>query len=186
MNSQQLLYINLGIGLFFVLYFLFFRTKPKDPVRLHLRGKSSEERQNSAADSERQEREAAKAKVLEQVLSAKPLSEVLPSVEVLTVKSNETSLVEETHCVEEQIKVEDQKNSDLPNQVESVLKKENSIYFVYNCHEWECHDVLGVPRGASVKVATEMYQHLIKTSDSSAFPFYEAAFEAILKRKGRS
>lgn len=151
MNSQQLLYINLGIGLFFVLYFLFFRSKPKPPVRLHLRGKPSEERQLDLIESERQEREAAKANVVQQVLAAKP--------------------VEEPRALER------------PEPPPPVLK-ENSIYFVYNGHEWECHDVLGIPRGSSLKDATEKYQHLIKTSDPSTFPFYEAAFDAVLKRRG--
>lgn len=57
-----------------------------------------------------------------------------------------------------------------------------SIYFMYNGHEWEAHEVLGVPAGASMPQVTESYQKLIITSDPSTFSFYESAYQAILKR----
>ncbi|OFZ30135.1 MAG: hypothetical protein A2622_09815 [Bdellovibrionales bacterium RIFCSPHIGHO2_01_FULL_40_29] len=60
--------------------------------------------------------------------------------------------------------------------------KNLGIYFVYNGHEWECHEVLGVPQGASLPVVTESYQQLIKTSDPSTFQFYESAYQGILSR----
>lgn len=74
MNSQQLLYINLVIGLFFVLYFFFFRAKPKGPTRLNLRAKSTTDLESealAAAEAQRhQERQERQAKVAE-VLQAK-------------------------------------------------------------------------------------------------------------------
>lgn len=60
------------------------------------------------------------------------------------------------------------------------------VYFVYNGHEWESHEVLGIPVGANLQHATQIYQQLIKTSDPSAFEFYEAAFNSILKTRGRN
>lgn len=167
MNSQQLLYINLVIGLFFVLYFLFFRPKPKSPTRLNLRAKSSESSQSraTAAEAERQEREAKVAEVLE--LKKPQRSESLPLSPPLSL-SDEKEALSQISCEEEQ----------------TLSPKEIRIYFVYNAHEWESHDVLGVPRGAHLQEVTAKYQHLIKTSDPSTFSFFEAAYDAILKKKG--
>jgi hypothetical protein len=128
-NSQQLLYINIVIGLFFVLYFFFFRSKPRQPTRLNLRAQSEP---------------IEKAK--ESMLS--PPEPPRPGEPVLVVKA-----------------------------------KDLRIFFVYNGHEWESHEVLGLQQDCTLQQATEMYQSLIKTSNPSTFEFYEAAFNSILKRK---
>ena len=65
---------------------------------------------------------------------------------------------------------------------QAAATKTLNIYFMYNGHEWESHEVLGVPAGAKLPVVTEVYQKLIKTSDSSTFEFYESAYQAILRR----
>lgn len=69
--------------------------------------------------------------------------------------------------------------------IETTTKKLNqpAIFFVYNGHEWEAHEVLGLPKDATVAVTTTHYQKLIKTSDPSTFEFYESAYMAILKTK---
>ena len=41
MNSQQLLYINIFLGVLFLLYFLFGRSAPKAPTRLNLKNKET-------------------------------------------------------------------------------------------------------------------------------------------------
>ncbi len=91
------------------------------------------------------------------------------------------------------------KNSELPTSNEAkpkmtVLEPENivdmkmhvaknmSVYFVYNGHEWEAHEVLGVAAGSSMPKVTEAYQKLIITSDPSTFEFFESAYRAILVR----
>ncbi|WP_148284936.1 hypothetical protein [Pseudobdellovibrio exovorus] len=61
--------------------------------------------------------------------------------------------------------------------------KAGRTHFVYNGHEWDAHEVLGLSRECSVKEATAHYQHLIKTSDPSVFEFYESAYFSILKSK---
>ena len=61
--------------------------------------------------------------------------------------------------------------------------KNLSIFFMYNGHDWEAHDVLGVPQGASLTIATEAYQKLLKSEDPSTFEFYEGAYNAILQRR---
>ncbi len=55
------------------------------------------------------------------------------------------------------------------------------VYFVFNGHEWEAHEVLGIECGSSLEKITAHYQNLIKTSDPSTFEFYEAAYSAVLK-----
>ena len=64
------------------------------------------------------------------------------------------------------------------------MQKEKT-YFVYNGHEWEAFEVLGLPTTVSLDVATRHYQELIRSSDPSTFEFYDAAFTCILKlRRG--
>jgi len=66
---------------------------------------------------------------------------------------------------------------------EPAFVKKEIVYFVYNGHEWEAHEVLGLESGVSLPEATQHYQNLIKTSDPNTFEFYDAAFAAILKLK---
>lgn len=63
-------------------------------------------------------------------------------------------------------------------------KSKEVVYFVFNGHEWEAHEILGVKSGSSIDQITQHYQHLIKTADPSTFEFYDAAFTAILRLKG--
>ena len=73
-----------------------------------------------------------------------------------------------------------------PNKARDVTPKNQKevVYFVFNGHEWEAHEVLGIKSGLGLDHITKHYQHLIKTSDPSTFEFYDAAFTAILKLKG--
>lgn len=64
-----------------------------------------------------------------------------------------------------------------------IEKKGFSVFFMYNGHEWEAFEVLGLPKGCDVKATTSQYQNLIKTSDPSMFEFFEQAYSAILKSK---
>lgn len=59
--------------------------------------------------------------------------------------------------------------------------KRERIYFVYNGHEWDAFEVLGLVSGVGLETATRHYQELIKTSDPSTFEFYDAAFSSFLK-----
>lgn len=58
-----------------------------------------------------------------------------------------------------------------------------AVFFVYNGHEWEAYEILGLPRGCTLQTATSHYQNLIRTSDPSTFDFFNAAFSAILKAR---
>lgn len=56
------------------------------------------------------------------------------------------------------------------------------IMFMYNGHDWEAHEVLGVPQGASMHQVTAVYQQLIKTAHKDSLAFYEQAYAAISNR----
>ncbi|MGZ3690039.1 MAG: hypothetical protein ACXVAX_00960 [Pseudobdellovibrio sp.] len=71
---------------------------------------------------------------------------------------------------------------EIKEETKKVSSKE-IVFFVYNGHEWEAHEVLGLKSGVSLEEATRHYQNLIKTSDPSTFEFFEAAFSAILRLK---
>lgn len=127
-NSQLLLYLNLGIGLLLVLYFVLGRSKPKPPTRLNMRAKDSEGKKPVILEAEDQQEVA--------------------------IASNE------------------------PHETSRSL----AVMFMYNGHDWEAHDVLGVPQGASMHQITLVYQELIKKSDARSLQFYEHAYAAISTR----
>lgn len=60
--------------------------------------------------------------------------------------------------------------------------KSLNILFLYNGHDWDAYQVLGLPAGASLPLVTERYQQLIKQADAGQLLFYEAAYQAILKK----
>lgn len=61
--------------------------------------------------------------------------------------------------------------------------KEMSIYFNYNDHSWEAHEVLGVPVGAQITDVTIAYQNSIKSCSSNSHDFLEVAYMSILKKR---
>lgn len=135
-NSQLLLYINLGIGLFLVLYFASGRHKPKTPTRLNMRAKSSDE---------------------------------IEGVKKPVVLEPEGKISGNNWEGKAQLE---------PPPVTRSL----SVIFMYNGHDWEAHDVLGVPQGASMHEITKVYQQLVKKTDARSLQFYEHAYAAISER----
>ena len=67
--------------------------------------------------------------------------------------------------------------------VNKLIQKSNSVFFMYNGHEWEAFEVLGLPKGCDIQSATSHYQNLIRTSDPSTFEFFESAYAAVLKSR---
>lgn len=126
-NSQLLLFLNLGFGLLLVLYFILGRPKPKQPTKLNMRGKDSVDKK----------------------------------VQVLEPESQKTVLAMQE-----------------PREVSRSL----SVIFMYNGHDWEAHDVLGVPQGAPMHDITKAYQELVKKTDVRSLQFYEQAYNAISLR----
>ncbi|HPI39962.1 MAG TPA: hypothetical protein PLJ21_04110 [Pseudobdellovibrionaceae bacterium] len=64
--------------------------------------------------------------------------------------------------------------------------KELSVYFNYNDHSWEAHEVLGVPIGAPLVLITEAYQKAIRETSGSSHDFLEVAYMSLLKKKKSS
>lgn len=152
MNSQQLFYINLIIGLLFVAYFIFGRPKQKPPTKLNLRATH-----NSI--------EAMK-------LSEQPMARPKPDSIIGQIAEPKQSLLEpESEAPKESANRGRQTTKDL------------SIFFMYNGHDWEAHEVLGIPQGASVEVATKAYQIELKKSHPSSYEFLESAHCAIFKKR---
>lgn len=134
-NSQLLLYLNLGIGLLLVLYFVLGRPKAKQPTRLNMRAKDSVEK---------------------------------------------TPVVLEPELKKELIAMPAEPREVYPEQIKE--SRSLSIMFMYNGHDFEAHQVLGIPQGASMHQATEVYQNLVKTSDTRSLQLYESAYSAISLR----
>lgn len=65
------------------------------------------------------------------------------------------------------------------NQGGSEGSRSLAVIFMYNGHDWEAHDVLGVPQGASMHQVTMAYQELVKKSDARSLQLYEHAYSAI-------
>lgn len=150
MNSQQLFFINLILGLILLVYFWLGRSsKQKPPTRLNLKAQPTEE-------------PVLKASTLASVSSSTQPAQMTGSVPAAAVLDAE--VVSETRTT-------------------ANKSRELNLYFMYNGHDWEAHDVLGIPRGASLPMATQAYQELVKKSDPSTFEFFEAAYNTILKKR---
>lgn len=136
MNSQDIFLLNFIIFLALVLYFVFGRSKPKQPTVLNLK---------AVAKTTELDQVDEKADAL-RVTKAKDVTPPAPVVNKLSQKSS-------------------------------------SVFFMYNGHEWEAFEVLGLPKGCDITSATSHYQNLIRTSDPSTFEFFELAYSAILKSR---
>lgn len=140
MNSQHIFLLNFIIFLALVLYFVFGRSKPKQPTVLNL--KSTPEPEDVGLADEKAD-----------ALRIDGAKDVTP-----------------------------QPNIDKPK-VNKLIQKNNSVFFMYNGHEWEAFEVLGLPKGCDIQSATSHYQNLIRTADPSTFEFFELAYAAILKSR---
>lgn len=134
-NSQLLLFLNLGFGLLLVLYFVLGRPKPKQPTKLNMRAKDSGDKKTQVLEPE------------------SPKTLAVQQAEPREVGRSEGSRSEGSRSL--------------------------SVIFMYNGHDWEAHDVLGVPQGASMHEITKVYQELVKKTDARSLQFYEQAYNAI-------
>lgn len=157
MNSQQLFYFNLIVGVLFLAYFVLGRSKPKAPTKLNLRAASP-------ADASVQT-----SFVQPRITQDGPLSAQQSTVK-LVVEPKVSLLEPEVPLAQ-------------TSSVKSTGSKQLSIFFMFNGHDWEAHQVLGIPQGAGVDVATRAYQEQLKTADPSSYEFYEAAHAAIFKKR---
>ncbi len=69
-----------------------------------------------------------------------------------------------------------------PSAPEQKAKMLN-VLFMYNGHDWDAYEVLGLPAGCSLNLVTQRYQDLIREADSGKLEFYQTAYEAILRKQ---
>lgn len=55
-------------------------------------------------------------------------------------------------------------------------------FFVYNGHDWDAYEVLGVSPYSSFSEITKVYQATIRKADPGKHDFLQAAYMAILKK----
>lgn len=153
MNSQQLFYINIILGLLFIAYFVWGRPKLRGPTKLNI--KANEDFKKSLIPR------AYSQTVFNQKNASRALDHGFVS------SDGKMTILEPENVI------------DLKKHKEA---KTLNIYFMYNGHEWEAHEVLGLEPGSIMPEVTEAYQKLIVTSDPSTFEFFEAAYHAVLKK----
>lgn len=61
-------------------------------------------------------------------------------------------------------------------------EKTLNVFFLYNGHDWDAYEVLGLPAGASMTLVTQRYQEVLRSADKGQTEFFEAAYQAILKK----
>jgi hypothetical protein len=141
-NSQQLFYLNIVMGAFFIAYIVFGRSKQKPPTKLNMRAANHSD---------------------------------IPQTEKSAVVPEATSN-DVVHSPRQTL-LEPESNQGLKP------SKQLSIFFMYNGHDWEAHEVLGIPQGSGVDVATKAYQDQLKTAQPSTYEFLECAYNAIFKKR---
>lgn len=161
MNSQQLLWIIVSVGVF--LFFLFFslRWEKKKPTKLNLRAESSQP-----------ETLPPTSEVQKDSLSSIPALESTPTVKVESGSRNKPK--------RDYSKWLDPENPNVPPAVATNSQRSLTVAFMYNGHDWEAFQVLGILPGTTLPLVTEAYQNLLKSSDVSSHAFFEAAYLAIL------
>ncbi|MFN8848058.1 MAG: hypothetical protein ACK5W9_14495 [Bdellovibrionales bacterium] len=55
-------------------------------------------------------------------------------------------------------------------------------HFIYNGHDWDAYEVLGVSPYSSFSEITRSYQEMILKAEAGKHEFLQAAFSAILKK----
>lgn len=161
MNSQQLLWIIVSVGVF--LFFLFFslRWEKKKPTKLNLRAESSQpETLPTVSDG------------IKETLQAMPRLEPASSAKSESVSLNKPK--------RDYSKWLDPEHPAVPSAPAANSQRSLTVAFMYNGHDWEAFQVLGILPGTTLPLVTEAYQNLLKSSDVSSHAFFEAAYLAIL------
>lgn len=61
-------------------------------------------------------------------------------------------------------------------------EKTLNVLFIYNGHDWDAYEVLGLPAGSSLPQVTARYQEMVRSAEAGKLEFLEAAYQAILKK----
>ena len=58
-----------------------------------------------------------------------------------------------------------------------------SVYIQWNGHAWDAYEALGVTTESSLEEIQAAYQGQITQGDRESMPFFEAAYQAILRSR---
>lgn len=175
MNSQQLLWIIVTVGVFLVFLFLSLKWERKKPTQLNLR----------AGEDNKEEIKENKTIKLDQITKSEASeASSSPQLSKPFLKPNRDyskwstpeSLIKSSVTPPKAPAFEDEGGR--PGAAQSA--RPLTVAFMYNGHDWEAFQVLGVLPGTTLPLVTETYQNLLKNSDSSSHAFFEAAYMAIL------
>lgn len=61
-------------------------------------------------------------------------------------------------------------------------ERELNVIFQFNGHDFDAHEVLGVPAGSSREAIEKVYYELLASSDHDSHEFYRIAFDAICRK----
>lgn len=164
MDSQLFLYVNLVIGVIFFVWFLSGRTRQEKATPLNLKKGSF-----APADPS--------------LSSAPSPLQNLESRQAATPQPRNHAASQDAAGKAAQIHIDSHAENHSGSHAPLPIKdRQLNILFLYNGHDWDAYQVLGLPAGAGLHLVTERYQQLQKTSDSGQSQFYEAAYQAILKK----
>jgi hypothetical protein len=60
------------------------------------------------------------------------------------------------------------------------IERQLNVIFQYNGHDFDAHEVFGVPAGCSLQIVQAAYEEVLIKTDSESRKFYEVAYRAIL------
>jgi hypothetical protein len=76
----------------------------------------------------------------------------------------------------------DDEKTPVMNSTPPPLGPPPQAFFVYNGHDWDAFEVLGVSPYSSFSEITKSYQAMIRKADNGKHDFLQAAYAAILKK----
>ncbi|MGE0634102.1 MAG: hypothetical protein AB7O96_16930 [Pseudobdellovibrionaceae bacterium] len=69
-----------------------------------------------------------------------------------------------------------------PSDLDLMLRSKNlNVMFIYNGHNWDSYEVLGVPAGSSLSSIQKAYKESLARTNSQSHDFINAAYQAILQ-----
>lgn len=168
MDSQLFYFLNFLFAATFLVWFLRGRKGIQKPTPLNLKAG------NSSQDKEKKPTSPVATKT-----DAKPFNHGYP----VKYTPRERDVTGTKKTAENNLK-NDSKNDRGTQQTSAASSKRQTLpnLFLYNGHDWDAYEVLGVEPGATLPQITAKYQLLIQRADTGKTEFLETAYKIILKK----
>lgn len=180
MNSQLLLWINVGLGVLFAAWFLLGRKK-KGPGPTSLDMKKGSSQNPSSLEFYQKARELRSQKE-EFNSEPKPAADFEQNSTKANFKRQESAAQTKSYTGDagkySKYSAEVLKKLDA---VDENMKQLN-IMFNFNGHAWDAYEVLGIPAGSSIEAVTVAYQSAVREAKTENLEFLETAYKAILAK----